>query len=60
MKTFIYYSITDKLREPIGRVSATCWYNALEQIAIIKRLPPGDVVDLFEIQQLNVNGNTIR
>jgi len=60
MKTFIYYSITDKLREPIGRVSATCWYNALEQIAIIKRLTPGDIVDLFDIQQLNVNGNTIR
>ena len=26
--------------------------HALEQIAIIKRLPPGDIVDLFEIQQL--------
>lgn len=59
MKTFVYYSKTDKSCQPIGRVAATCWYNALEQIAIIKRLPVNTIVDLFEIQQLNGNGNTI-
>ena len=52
MKTYIYYSKTDESCEPIGRVAATSWYNALEQIAIIKRLNPKTIVDLFEIQQL--------
>lgn len=52
MKTYIYYSKSDKSCQPIGRVSATSWYNALEQIAVIKRLDPKSIVDLFEIQQL--------
>jgi hypothetical protein len=60
MKTYIYYAKSDKLCEPIGRVAATSWYNALEQIAIIKQLAVEAVEDLFEIQQLNTNGKSIQ
>ena len=53
MKTYVYYPKSDKSCQPIGRVSATSWYNALEQIAIIKQLDPESIVNLFEIKQLN-------
>lgn len=59
MKTYIYYAKSDKSCEPIGRVAATSWYNALEQIAIIKQLSIETIENLFEIQQLNHNGKTI-
>lgn len=49
---YVYYFISDKKREPIGRVKATSLHNALEQIAIIKHLDITDVEELFGIQQI--------
>ena len=60
MNTFIYYYLSDTSREPIGRVRATSLHNALEQIASIKRLPTNDILELFGIQKIDLNGNYIR
>ena len=49
---YVYYFISDKKSEPIGRVKATSLHDALKQIAVIKHLDINDVAELFRIQQI--------
>ena len=53
MKTFVYYSKTDKKCEPIGRVMATSLSEAREFVALQKQLTVESIVELFVIKELS-------
>ena len=53
MKTFVYYSKTDKKCEPIGRVMATSLSEAREFVALQKQLTIELVAKLFVIKELS-------
>jgi hypothetical protein len=53
MKTFVYYSKTDKKCEPIGRVMATSLSEAREFVALRKQLTVDMIVELFVIKELS-------
>ena len=53
MKTFVYYSKTDKKCEPIGRVMATSLSEAREFVALQKHLTVHAIRELFVIKELS-------
>ncbi len=55
---FVYFSVHDSKREPIGSVMATDTDDARKKISMIKKLPELEIDRLFVIEKKEKHGTT--
>jgi len=53
MREFIFYIKSDLTCEPIGKIEAENFEEAIEKAAMIKRLDIGGFLNIFEIKEIN-------
>jgi len=54
---FIFYSNFDQTKEPVGKIKADSYEEAVENAAQIKQLSIDDFLKLFTVEELNRNGH---
>jgi|LakMenEpi03Aug12_release.lakeMendotaPanAssembly.Ray.scaffolds.fasta_scaffold3064466_1 hypothetical protein len=50
---FIFYSNFDQTKEPVGKIKADSYEEAVENAAQIKQLSIDDFLKLFTVEELN-------